>query len=41
MADRALAIARQRQVNKPGRGREIIERNKAAKAARAKSGGAT
>ncbi|MEH6720075.1 MAG: bifunctional UDP-N-acetylglucosamine diphosphorylase/glucosamine-1-phosphate N-acetyltransferase GlmU [Aurantimonas endophytica] len=38
--DDALAIARQRQVNKPGRGREITERNKAAKAARSKSGGA-
>ncbi|MEF2553169.1 bifunctional UDP-N-acetylglucosamine diphosphorylase/glucosamine-1-phosphate N-acetyltransferase GlmU [Aurantimonas sp. A2-1-M11] len=32
--DGALAIARERQVTKPGRGREIIERNKAAKAAR-------
>ncbi|UIJ70222.1 bifunctional UDP-N-acetylglucosamine diphosphorylase/glucosamine-1-phosphate N-acetyltransferase GlmU [Aurantimonas sp. HBX-1] len=38
--DDALAIARERQVNKPGRGREIIERNKAAKAARSNSGGA-
>ncbi|MCC4298692.1 bifunctional UDP-N-acetylglucosamine diphosphorylase/glucosamine-1-phosphate N-acetyltransferase GlmU [Aurantimonas coralicida] len=33
--DGALAIARERQVNKPGRGREIAERNRAAKAAKA------
>ena len=31
----ALAIARERQVTKPDRGRQIIERNKAAKAAQA------
>ena len=31
----ALAIARERQVTKPGRGREIAERNRAAKAAKA------
>ena len=31
--DGALAIARERQVTKPGRGLQIIERNKAAKAA--------
>ena len=36
----ALAIARGRQVTKPGRGREINERNKARKAtAPSKSGG--
>ena len=33
--DGALAIARERQVTKPGRGREITERNRAAKAAKA------
>ncbi|EAS50340.1 UDP-N-acetylglucosamine pyrophosphorylase [Aurantimonas manganoxydans SI85-9A1] len=33
--DGALAIARERQVTKPGRGREIAERNRAAKAAKA------
>lgn len=35
--DGALAIARERQVNKPERGREIMERNRAAKAARAET----
>jgi bifunctional UDP-N-acetylglucosamine pyrophosphorylase/glucosamine-1-phosphate N-acetyltransferase len=38
--DGALAIARQRQVNKPDRGRQIMERNLAAKASRSSSGGA-
>ena len=33
--DGALAIARERQVTKPGRGRQIVERNAAAKAAKA------
>ncbi|WP_102958394.1 bifunctional UDP-N-acetylglucosamine diphosphorylase/glucosamine-1-phosphate N-acetyltransferase GlmU [Mangrovicella endophytica] len=33
--DDALALGRGRQVNKPGRGREIAERNRAAKAAKA------
>lgn len=35
--DGALAIARERQVTKPGRGAEIIARNAAAKAARSKA----
>ncbi len=36
--DGALAIARERQVTKPDRGRQIIARNKAAKAAKAGGG---
>ena len=38
--DGALAIARERQVTKPDRGHQIIERNKAAKAAKAARGSA-
>lgn len=39
--DEALAIARGRQVTKDGRGREIAERNRAAKAAKAAKAGKT